>query len=610
MSFPSSAAFGPLGPLGAVVAPADIAPAAWLESLTARHPLVLAPSGERGWFGGTTLVAMDPGECGTGSADDALDAAMRSTAEPVLCAALLPYDGEARWATYRRGLVRAPDGWRMWGDWAGAEVPAPPDAVAPAESIARDLVTDMERAAFTGAVDEVRERILAGDVYVLNLTRRLTGTLNASPGSAFATLAGAADASMAAAWVLDEDRAVLSASPERFLRVADGRAEIMPVKGTRPRGASPEQDAALAAELVASAKERAEHVMIVDLERNDLGRVCEPGSIVADPLVELDTQPYCHQLVSVVSGCLRPGVGVGEILRATFPCGSVTGAPKIAAMRIAGELERSPRGAYTGALVVALPGALDSSVLIRTLEVDGDRVTYGTGGGITVESDPGEEWAETVLKTRPLVGGVPAIALRETCRLVRGIVPLWSYHRARLESGGCGEAVLAVADREVAEAAGSWDGPESSRLRLTVEVTPEGGVSARVDRRLSSLDVPGGPRIAVVRVGAPPHLPAGAAKPADRTYWDDAQREARALGGDIAVLVDEEGFVLDGGTSTIWIAVDGELLTPPAPPAVAGVARAFLLNALARAGAPARVEPITEAMLESADEVFLTNAFG
>jgi branched-subunit amino acid aminotransferase/4-amino-4-deoxychorismate lyase len=213
---------------------------------------------------------------------------------------------------------------------------------------------------------------------------------------------------------------------------------------------------------------------------------------------------------------------------------------------------------------------------------------------------------------RPVVApaSVPPFALRETCRLVRGRVPLWPRHRARLAAGGCGADLLERADREVARAAAGWDGPESSRLRLTCVVTPEGEVTSLVERRLSTLDVPGGPRLAVVEIAEPPTLPPGAAKPADRSYWDRAHRSARAAGGDIAVIATREGLVLDGSTSTVWLVLGGEVRTPSAPPAIAGVARAFLLDSLAAAGSPARVGPCTLTDLERADDVFLTNAFG
>ena len=209
----------------------------------------------------------------------------------------------------------------------------------------------------------------------------------------------------------------------------------------------------------------------------------------------------------------------------------------------------------------------------------------------------------------PAADSRPPIPLRETCRLVEGRVPLWEYHRARLGRGGCGPALLAEADRVVAEAADAWTGPSSSRLRLTLVVTPDGIAEATVQQRLSSLDVPGGPTTAFVEVGAPPWLPPGAAKPADRSWWDDAQRRARWAGGHQAAIVCD-GTIVDGGTSTVWAVAGGVVLTPPAPDAIAGVARAFLIDALAREGVLASVGPLTPQAFLAADEVFLTNAFG
>jgi branched-chain amino acid aminotransferase len=206
-------------------------------------------------------------------------------------------------------------------------------------------------------------------------------------------------------------------------------------------------------------------------------------------------------------------------------------------------------------------------------------------------------------------GRAPAVPLRETCRLVSGRVPLWEYHRQRLASGGCGEEILRAADALIARESDGWTGPDSTRLRLTLVVTPDGRLDACVQRRLSSLDVPGGPVVAAVEADGVPPLPAGAAKPADRAWWDGAQRRARAAGADQAVIVSPFGLVVDGGTASVWAVIGGVLVTPPAPDAIAGVARAFLLDACARNGVPARVEELRTDVLEGADELFLTNAF-
>ncbi|MBW6469363.1 MAG: chorismate-binding protein, partial [Coriobacteriia bacterium] len=331
------------------------------------YPLVLAPTGSRGWFGGAGLRAADPAEVAEGvslaGVGDALQQAFESD-EPVLVAALVPYDGPATVFTYREWSEARPD--------APAARPggaARSGCVAPGAPLVRDAATSMEGRAYRAAVREVRERIAAGDVYVLNLTRTITAAPAAPGPELFAALWQRAGAEMSA-YLGMPGRELASVSPERFVRVTrdgDGRvAEIWPIKGTRPRGADRASDDALAATLAADEKERAEHVMVVDMERNDLGRVCEPGSVHVAPLMEVVPTPYCHQMVSRVRGTLRPGATLGDLLAATFPCGSVTGAPKVAAVRIADELEVGSRGVYTGSLLVARPGELDSSVLIRT----------------------------------------------------------------------------------------------------------------------------------------------------------------------------------------------------------------------------------------------------
>ena len=250
-----------------------------------------------------------------------------------------------------------------------------------------------------------------------------------------------------------------SVSPERFIRVRPGDhgarlVEVCPIKGTRSRSATPLRDRELAYELAADPKERAEHIMVVDLERNDLGICALPGTVHVDPLYEVVPTPYCHQLVSTVHATLRPEATFGELLEATFPCGSVTGAPKRAAIRIAEELERSPRGAYCGALLVAREGELDSSVLIRTLEGVAERPSiarWGAGCGITHDSDPAAEYLEMLLKATPVTGdGAPTVALRETMRVAHGEVAWLDRHLARLASGGAGPSVLARVRDEVA----------------------------------------------------------------------------------------------------------------------------------------------------------------
>jgi anthranilate/para-aminobenzoate synthase component I len=197
---------------------------------------------------------------------------------------------------------------------------------------------------------------------------------------------------------------VLSGSPERFLRVAGELIETEPIKGTRPTDSDPCRDAALRTELARDPKERAEHVMIVDLERNDLGRVCVPGSVHVPSLMRLESFATVHHMVSTVRGRLRDDVGLAALLRATFPGGSITGAPKIRAAQIIAELERRPRELYTGAIAwFRGPRDFDSSIAIRTAVARDGEYTYHAGGGVVADSDPVREHRECLLKAAPFL---------------------------------------------------------------------------------------------------------------------------------------------------------------------------------------------------------------
>jgi anthranilate/para-aminobenzoate synthase component I len=252
------------------------------------------------------------------------------------------------------------------------------------------------------AVARVLDYIRAGDSYQVNLARRLGCTFPVRPGEApgsflYALLETAAPAPHAI-WLADGESgtALVGNSPERFLsRSVAGQVETWPIKGTRPRDPS-DPSHRQAAALLASAKDRAEHVMIVDLERNDLGRVCETGSVQVMDLCQVLTLPTVYHLVTKVRGQLRPEVGLAELLRATFPGGSVTGAPKIRAMEIIEELEPAGRGPYTGATGwLGAAGDLDLALAIRTALIREQWLTLWVGGGIVADSLPAAELAET-----------------------------------------------------------------------------------------------------------------------------------------------------------------------------------------------------------------------
>lgn len=265
------------------------------------------------------------------------------------------------------------------------------------------LRANFTRPAYLRAVRRVLEYIAAGDCYQVNLSQRFSAPHLASPFALYERLRQQTPAPFAA--YLDwGDLAILSASPERFLRIAGRQVQTRPIKGTRPRGRTPAEDERLAAELLASEKDRAELVMIVDLERNDLGRVCDYGSVRVPELMRLEAHPTVFHLVSTVTGQLRPEVGPVECLRACFPGGSITGAPKIRAMEIIEELEPTHRGFYTGAIgYLGWDGHADLNIAIRTLIVAGGEAHFQVGGGIVADSDPDAEYEETLHKGRALM---------------------------------------------------------------------------------------------------------------------------------------------------------------------------------------------------------------
>jgi len=265
------------------------------------------------------------------------------------------------------------------------------------------------RAAYLDAVRRVREYILAGDIYQANLTQRLEAPVRASPFALYRTLRER-NPSFFGAYFDTGDAVVVSASPERFLRHEGGFVETRPIKGTAPRGATRAEDARRAHRLRMSRKDRAENIMIVDLLRNDLSAVCEDGSIRVPELCVLERHPTVHHLVSTVTGQLRPGLGPVDLLRAAFPGGSITGAPKIRAMEIIAELEPVRRGVYTGAIgYLGFDGTMDTSIAIRTMVVRDGRALFGVGGGVVVDSDPSGEYEESLAKARALVDALTRV---------------------------------------------------------------------------------------------------------------------------------------------------------------------------------------------------------
>lgn len=469
------------------------------------------------------------------------------------------------------------------------------------------------------AVTDCRRRIAAGELYQANLCLRLEGTVDGDPVDLFSAAVGSGAARFAA--MVD---GAVSLSPERFLRRAGERVSTEPIKGTRPRhGLIDEPE--VRNELEVSAKDAAEHVMIVDLMRNDLGRVCRYGSIRAhDRHVEAHAGVW--HLVSEVSGRLREGVGDGTLLRATFPPGSVTGAPKVQAMKVISELESTRRELYTGAIGIASPVAgLDLSVAIRTFEIDDGRVWFGAGGGIVADSDPALELAEAIAKaTGPLrlIGGRltdqppkrsdiaqvpralaygqrpdPDAGVFETILVQDGRPLALQAHLARLAASLRALYGRAPADDLHEQIRDALRADEAARARMrilsdragatTVTTTPAPIPAEHQELILTPVLLPGG---------------LGAHKWTDRSLLHALTQQAP---GTVPLLIDTDGNVLEAGHANVWILQDGAWITPPADGRILpGITRASTL-AHCRS---AREEPISLDRLQNASAILLTSS--
>jgi anthranilate synthase component I len=258
---------------------------------------------------------------------------------------------------------------------------------------------------YVAAVDRILEYLRAGDAFQVNLSRAWDAVIGTAvtPVVLYRRLRGTNPAPFAglARW---GNAAVLSSSPERLLQIADGLAQTRPIAGTRRRGRDAREDSELRASLIENLKERAEHVMLIDLERNDLGRVCVPGSVEVSELMQVESYAHVHHIVSNVRGRLRPGTGPGRALSAVFPGGTITGCPKVRAMQIIAELEGEGRGPYTGSMgYLSRDGRLDCNILIRSLVWEPGRVRLRAGAGIVADSQPQAELLETQTKARGLL---------------------------------------------------------------------------------------------------------------------------------------------------------------------------------------------------------------
>jgi para-aminobenzoate synthetase/4-amino-4-deoxychorismate lyase len=629
---------------------AGIRPGAVLGGLTAADGLVVLSGA---WAGGGLVVARDPVRA-SASVDEVFGAAEPWGADFGLGSAggigggwfgWLPYPGDGApdpWFGLYPNLVRYSEPDRAWFDEALPGILGDAElarrrrravALAAAAATRRGrgsyrlggLRPNMSVARYTAAVERCVERIRAGDIYQANICLRLDATFTGDACALFADLVAALDPAYAALVCL-RDTAVVSVSPELFLRRNGREVSSAPIKGTLPRTVGPRADAATdpqAARLARSAKDRAENVMIVDLVRNDLGRVAETGTVRVPSLLRVE--PHCGvwHLVSRVAATLPEQTGDDRLLAATFPPGSVTGAPKLAALEVIDELETAPRGMYTGAVGYRSPtGGLELNVAIRTITVDRStsRASLGVGAGITAESTPILEWRECLAKAMPLAEATRTRLhhapqppertdgpVHETMLVLAGRVVDIDAHLRRLrrsvdELWGIGLPDN-VRDR-VRSAAADTVLPVAA-LRLAVGPDPTG--TCRIGLRLARALRPAPPsyqqglrlRAVTVTDGAGEYKTARPALDA---------LESRIGRGQV-LLVDTEGRCLQASRGNLLVFRGRALVTPPLDGRVVpGLTRATVLDLARAAGLDVELREIELAELADADGVAVSGS--
>lgn len=481
----------------------------------------------------------------------------------------------------------------------------------PGEAVEAEFA--LTEAEYAERIAAIHEWIRSGDIYQLNFTAPFRVRTRGRAAALYARLRARQPVEYGAFVHWRAGRRILSFSPELFFCVEkDGetrRIESRPMKGTAPRGRTTREDRERAEWLRNDGKNRSENVMIVDLVRNDLGRLCEFGSVEVRDLFAVQRYPTVWQMTSTVTGELRREVGYAEIFRALFPCGSITGAPKVRAMQLAAQVEEGPRGVYTGAIGYFSPARTAFNVAIRTLELDGEAGKLGVGGGIVIDSDAREEFHECLLKARFLTATVEEwpeeFSLIESL-LWRGGYPLIELHLDRLADSAeyfgfaCERDVVRAA---LAEHAREFGDERVRKVRLLLDADGEVRISSEV---LS--EAGGEKRTARVRIAAQRTDPRDRMlfhKTTHRPGYDAAFRAAVGARFDEVLFLNTRDEVTEGAISNVFIEKDGLWLTPPIECGLlAGVYRRHLLETLANL--EERVLRLED--MRSAGAVYICNA--
>ncbi len=541
-----------------------------------------------------------------------------------------------------------------------AALARPASEAHPIGTFAGEFRSNFTRREYESAVEAIRDYIRHGHVYQVNVAQRFEATFQGDPFTLFERLFARNPAPFFA-YVNAGDHQVVSTSPERFVRLSGASVETRPIKGTRRRGASPEEDAGLRRDLESSPKDDSEIAMIVDLLRNDIGKVCKAGSVHVSEHKRVEAYANVYHLVSIVRGELDEGRSAVDLIRATFPGGSITGCPKIRAMEVIDELEPVRRHVYTGSIgYLSFGGAMDLSIAIRTATVFGDRILFSVGGGVVYDSVASDEFDETLHKGETLMrafdaapqlgarervawcnGAYKAIrdvhvsvedegfqygyGLFETIRVTRGVPWMLEAHLDRFERGWrhcfaspppdvtwrdviqgvvdrCGLSdTIAAVKILAAQGKGAAQGKAARAcFRGTLLVTAREYTPPLAGTGRTAL------RLAVYPNGR--QSPLGGHKTMNYMLCRMAGNWARERGADDAILLDADGAVSETSTASLFARVGGKVVRPSSESALPGTAERAVTDLLATRGEPVETRKLHLEDLMGADLVFATNA--
>ncbi len=474
-----------------------------------------------------------------------------------------------------------------------------------AQGVAERAVFNVSKEDYAKSIDKILAYIQSGDVYQVNFTGKLKFEFQGDAVNLYETLREKQSVAYAAFMNIGE-QTVISFSPELFFRIKNGIIESKPMKGTAPRGRTSDEDKAVASWLKTDEKNRAENLMILDLIRNDFGRICKTGSIAVPSLFDIERFQTLFQMTSTVRGELKDGITLKEIFEAIFPCGSITGAPKIRAMEIIAELEAEPRGIYTGAIGFISPQREACfSIAIRTLIVHNEKSLVGEmgiGSGVTIDSESQSEYNESLLKANFLTKPPQEFSLIESIKF-HGHYCLLEKHLTRLRDSAryfdfeYDETALRATLAQLAQAL-----TETVPYKVRVVLAKSGQVKVSHER-LEPIHTIGSVAIAQMRTNTADKF--FYHKTTQRRIYDEASQRARQLGLADFIFLNERGEVSEGAISNVFIEVKGRFYTPPISAGIlAGVYREHVLETNTKASE--RILTLED--LENAERIWICNA--